>query len=184
MALTALGDVTDQIDDHDLIAILDWTPGSSRRSFGLPSLRPVCLLGKLVPLGATHRMISLPWPSAVWYRWALPTDHTPRDLSAMAFRCQPAIGGSWTERVRSGPQPVLAPFVGPGRARRGCPCLCRDPVADSARTASSPESCAAGPVAAPFFPCTAQPLVPPLPPRAIPVIVVAAGTREPGVQLS
>ena len=60
MALTALGDVTDQIDDHDLIAILDWTPGSSRRSFGLPWTRytphdlSAMAFRCLVPLGATH----------------------------------------------------------------------------------------------------------------------------------
>ena len=36
-----------------------------------------------------------------WLRWALPTDHKPHDLSAMAFRCQRAIGGSWTERIHA-----------------------------------------------------------------------------------
>ena len=39
--------------------------------------------------------------SESWYRWALSTDHTPHDLSAIAFRCQRAIGGSWTERVHA-----------------------------------------------------------------------------------
>ena len=38
---------------------------------------------------------------ANWLCWALPTDHKPHDLSAMAFRCQRAIGGSWTERIHA-----------------------------------------------------------------------------------
>ena len=38
---------------------------------------------------------------ANWLRWALPTDRKPHDLSAMAFRCQRAIGGSWTERIHA-----------------------------------------------------------------------------------
>ena len=36
-----------------------------------------------------------------WMRWSLPSDTFPLDLSAMAYRCQRAIGGSWTEQLHS-----------------------------------------------------------------------------------
>ena len=39
--------------------------------------------------------------SGRWERWMLPSDPLPLDLSAMAYRCHRAIGGSWTERLHA-----------------------------------------------------------------------------------
>ena len=41
------------------------------------------------------------FPSPRWGKWMLSTDQQPLDLSAMAYRCQRAIGGSWTERLHA-----------------------------------------------------------------------------------
>ena len=41
------------------------------------------------------------FPSPQWGKWMLPSDQLPLDLSAMAYRCQRAVGGSWTERLHS-----------------------------------------------------------------------------------
>ena len=63
-----------------------------------------------------------------WKRWLLEGDGHELDLSAFAYRCFRAIGGSWTERLHADPQLLLigeAWAARSGNHVRTCP-LCGD----------------------------------------------------------